>query len=321
MTATREPGSWLVLGTMTFGAQVGLDDARAMLDRCLDADVTAIDTANVYAGGAAEEVLGEVIAGRRADVSIATKVGLPTDEAKGEPLLSPDVIRRCLDASLRRLGTDHIDVYYLHQPDRSTPIAETLAAVDEQVRAGKVGRVGVSNYAAWQLADLDACAVANGFARPEVSQILYNLLARRVEAEYLEFSAVHGLTNIAYNPLAGGLLTGKHAAGRAPEGDGRFGGSALGPQYRDRYWHDAAFSAVAELAELARSAGLTQVELAYRWLRARPGVDAVLIGASSPTQLDANLAAAAGPDLTPDVLEACDAVWARLSGPAPHYNR
>jgi aryl-alcohol dehydrogenase-like predicted oxidoreductase len=311
----------LVLGTMTFGAQVDLDAARAMLDRCAEAGVTAVDTANVYAGGASETIVGELLKDRRDQFTVATKVGIPAAESGGEPPLSPAAIRRCAEASLRRLGTDHVDLYYLHQPDRGTPVADTLAAVDELVRAGKVLRVGVSNYAAWQLADLDACAAAGGLARPAVSQILYNVLGRRAEREYAEFAAVHGLSTIAYNPLAGGLLTGKHAPGRAPAAGGRFGASALGPQYRDRYWNDPMFAAVATLSRIAGTAGLTLVELAYRWLRAQPMTDAVLIGASSLAQLEANLAAADGPDLPPDVAAACDEVWLGLDGPAPAYNR
>jgi aryl-alcohol dehydrogenase-like predicted oxidoreductase len=313
-------GSALVLGTMTFGAQVDADAAREMVDRCLAAGVVAIDTANVYAGGASEEIVGQVIRGRRDDVVLATKVGLPTDEAEGDPPLSPAAIRRCIEHSLRRLGTDHVDLYYLHAPDRRTPIADTLATMDELVRAGKVRRVGTSNYAAWQLADIDACAAARGFVRPTVSQILYNLLGRRVEDEYVEFAATHDIANVAYNPLAGGLLTGKHAANDVPDG-GRFGTSALGPQYRQRYWHDATFAAVEALAGIAARAGLTLVELAYRWLRSRPGADAIVLGASSVGQLTANLAAATGPDLSAEVLSACDDVWSRLRGPAPDYNR
>jgi aryl-alcohol dehydrogenase-like predicted oxidoreductase len=313
-------GSALVLGTMTFGAQVDAAAAREMVDRCLAAGVVAIDTANVYAGGASERIVGQVIRGRRDDVVLATKVGLPTDEAEGDPPLSPSAIRRCLEHSLRRLGTDHVDLYYLHAPDRRTPIADTLATMDELVRAGKVRRVGTSNYAAWQLADIDACAATHGLVRPTVSQILYNLLGRRVEDEYVEFAATHDIANVAYNPLAGGLLTGKHAANDVP-GDGRFGASALGPQYRQRYWHDATFAAVEVLAGIAAGAGLTLVELAYRWLRSRPGADATVLGASSVGQLTANLAAATGPDLPPDVLSACDDVWSRLRGPAPDYNR
>jgi aryl-alcohol dehydrogenase-like predicted oxidoreductase len=317
---TDAVGSPLVLGTMTFGAQVDAPAARAMLDRCLAAGVVAVDTANVYAGGASEAIVGDLIRGRRAEIVLATKVGLPTGDARGDPPLSPAAIGRCLDASLRRLGTDHVDLYYLHAPDRATPIADTLAAMTELVRAGKVRRVGVSNYAAWQLADIDACAAAHGFVRPTVSQVLYNLLGRRVEDEYVEYAATHGIANVAYNPLAGGLLTGKHTRRSVPDG-GRFGTSGLGPQYRQRYWHDATFTAVSALAGIAADAGLTLVELAYRWLRSRQAVAAMVLGASSPAQLAANLAAATGPDLGADVLAACDDVWARLRGPAPDYNR
>jgi aryl-alcohol dehydrogenase-like predicted oxidoreductase len=305
---------------MTFGTQVDLAAAAAMLEACLAAGVTAIDTANVYGGGAAERIVGQLIKGRRDTVSVATKVGLPTDEAGGDAPLSAAAMGRCVEASLRRLGTDHVDLYYLHAPDRRTPIQETLAAVDALVRAGKVVQIGVSNYAAWQLADIDACATAHGLARPAAAQILYNLLSRRVEQEYNEFAATHRLPSIAYNPLAGGLLTGKHP-GAGPGAAGRFGSAALGAQYRDRYWHDSLFTAVAALGDIARSAGLTLVELAYRWLRSRPQVDAVVIGASSLSQLEANLAAAAGPDLSPDVAAGCDEIWARLNGPAPAYNR
>jgi aryl-alcohol dehydrogenase-like predicted oxidoreductase len=311
----------LVLGTMTFGAQVDLDTARAMLDRCAEAGVTAVDTANVYADGASERIVGELIKGRREAFTIATKVGIPSADAGGDPPLSPAAIRKCAEASLRRLGTDYVDLYYLHQPDRRTPVADTLAAVDELVRAGTVLRVGVSNYAAWQLSDLDACAAANGFARPTVSQVLYNMVSRRAEREYTEFAAVHGLSTIAYNPLAGGLLTGKHAARTTPAAEGRFGASGLGPQYRDRYWNDAMFAAIGALAVLASEAGLTLVELAFRWLRAQPVADGVLVGASSLSQLEANLAAAAGPELPSDVAAACDEVWRGLDGPAPAYNR
>jgi aryl-alcohol dehydrogenase-like predicted oxidoreductase len=311
----------LVLGTMTFGAQADLDTARAMLDACAEAGITAVDTANVYAGGASESIVGQLVKGRRDAFTLATKVGIPGAESGADAPLSPAAIRRCAEASLRRLGTDYVDLYYLHQPDRGTPVADTLAAVDELVRAGKVLRVGVSNYAAWQLADLDACAAASGLVRPAVSQVLYNVVSRRAEQEYAEFAAVHGLSTIAYNPLAGGLLTGKHAARQAPAGEGRFGASALGPQYRDRYWNDPMFAAVGALSEIARAAGLTLVELAYRWLRAQPLADAVLLGASSLSQLEANIAAAAGPDLEPDVTAACEEVWRGLDGPAPAYNR
>jgi aryl-alcohol dehydrogenase-like predicted oxidoreductase len=321
MTAADLVGGPLVLGTMTFGAQVDPAAAAVMLDRCLDAGITAVDTANVYAGGRSEEILGELLAGRRDRVVLASKVGLPTDEAGDDPPLSPAAVRRCLDASLRRLRADHLDVYYLHAPDRRTPVADTLAALDDAVRAGKVRRIGVSNYAAWQLADLIATAAAAGLARPVVSQVLHNLLGRRIETEYVECAAAHDVLSVAYNPLAGGLLTGKHDRTAAPAGPGRFGGSALGPQYRDRYWHDATFAAVADLAGIAGGAGLTLVELAYRWLRDHPATGAVVLGASNPAQLDANLAAAAGPALGADVRAACDEVWARLRGPAPDYNR
>lgn len=311
--------SRLVLGTMTFGGQVDAATATAMVARCRDAGVTMFDTANSYNAGVSEEMLGAAVRPFRNEVLLASKVFNPTGDGADDRGLSRAAVDKALDATLRRLGTDHLDLYYLHAPDRSVPLEETLASMADAVAAGKVRFVGMSNYAAWQLAEARCLAQRHGWPPVHVSQPMYNLLARRVEDEYAEFSERYRMHDIVYNPLAGGLLTGKHTDPGRPQ-PGRFG-SELGEMYRGRYWNAVQFEAVAALREIAEQAGLTLVELAFRWLLGRPLVDAVLLGASSLEQLEANLAAADGPPLTSDVLAACDDVWVRLRGAAPAYNR
>lgn len=310
----------LVLGTMTFGDTADAATSRAMVDTALDAGISWLDTANGYAGTRTETILGEVLAGRRDRVSLATKAGIYPGDAGGEPLLSRKGIRSSLEASLRRLDTDHVDLFYLHQPDRSVSVEETAEALADIVSAGLAKAVGVSNFAAWQIADLAAACDRVGAPRPVVAQQLYNLVARRVEDEYAEFATTHGLATIVYNPLGGGLLTGRHSFDDAP-GEGRFGSSALSSMYRERYWNRSLFEAVDALSTIAADAGLGLPELALRWLLSRPLVNAVLLGGSKPDQLRANIAAAARGPLSPDVIAACDEVGATLAGPMPAYNR
>jgi aryl-alcohol dehydrogenase-like predicted oxidoreductase len=309
--------SRLVLGTMNIGDTVDAATAARMLDAAAEAGITMLDTANGYAGSRCEEILGELRLGR---FSIATKVGIPHPDAGGAPPLSAKAIHACLKGSLSRLGLDRVDVYYLHQPDRATPFAETLAAIAELVESGTVGTLGVSNFAAWQIAELRRVAAETGAPPPVFSQPLYNLLARRIEEEYVEFSAQAGLFDIVYNPLGGGLLTGRHRLDALPS-DGRFGSSKLATMYRDRYWNPVLFDAVARLGAIANQAGLPLPELALRWLLTRETVGAVLVGASSVDQLQRNIAAAERGALDADLLARCDEVWADLRGPVPAYNR
>ncbi|MFC4012613.1 aldo/keto reductase [Nonomuraea purpurea] len=305
---TPEP----VLGTMTFGDTVDAETAGLMLDHALEAGVTGVDTANGYAGGAAEEILGTLLRGRRDRVVLATKAGIPHPDAGGHAPLSPAGLRACLEGSLRRLGVEHVDLFYLHQPDRATPLEDTLATVAELIAEGKIGSLGVSNYAAWQIAGITP--------RPVVAQQLYNLLARRIEDEYAEFALTTGLRTMVYNPLGGGLLTGRHRFDQAPD-KGRFGDSRLAAMYRERYWDAELFKAVETLDAIAAGAGIPLAELSLRWLTGKPVVDAVLIGASGLGHLRANLAALAAGPLPDDVAAACDAVGDGLRGPMPRYNR
>ncbi|MGP4032872.1 aldo/keto reductase [Pseudarthrobacter sp. 1C304] len=325
MSGTRVAGldlpvSQLALGTMTFGDTATAETAEAMLAAALDAGITVVDTANGYAGGASEEILAKLLPAHRDRVILASKAGMPHADAGENSPLSAEGLRLSVEGSLRRLATDRIELFYLHQPDREAPLAETLEAVGQLIRDGKIRAWGVSNFAAWQIGELNAAADAAGVARPVVAQQLYNLLATRIEDEYLEFAQHTGLLTMVYNPLGGGLLTGKHSFTEAPS-VGRFGNSRLAEMYKQRYWDPRLFEAVRQLSGIADGAGLPLPELSFRWLLSKPGVGSVLLGGSKVEQLQANIAAAAKGPLSTDVVAACDAVAAEIRGPMPKYNR
>jgi aryl-alcohol dehydrogenase-like predicted oxidoreductase len=227
-------------------------------------------------------------------------------------------MRKAIDASLERLRTDYVDLYYLHQPDYATPIEETLETMEELVRAGKVRFPAISNYAAWQIAEILWICEKRGFHPYFISQPMYNMIARGIEDEYLPFCRRFGVAVVPYNPLAGGFLTGKHSRQSGPTPGTRFDANKL---YQDRYWHQDDFAAVEELSTIAQEAGKTLVELALQWLLSQTAVDSVILGASRVEQLQENLKAADGPRLDQSVLDRCDAVWKRLRGVTPKYNR
>ena len=207
--------SRVCLGTMTFGSQVTEAEAARMVDFALERGVNFIDTANVYNGGLSEEITGRILGARRSQIVLATKVrgnmGAGEDAYGG---LSREAIFRAVDDSLKRLGTDYIDIYYLHQPDASVDIYETIRAMNELVAAGKVRWIGTSNYAAWQMAEMAEISENLEFQAPKVAQPMYNALARGIEQEYLACTQRYNVTNVCYNPLAGGLLSGKHSLER-----------------------------------------------------------------------------------------------------------
>ncbi len=305
-------------GTMTFGSQTDQTVAGRLIDLCLDAGVNFIDTANVYNKGLSETIVGNLLKGRRDRVVLATKVRGKMGDSPDESGLSRAAIHKAIDRSLERLQTDYVDLYYLHQPDYDVPVEETLAAMDELVKAGKVRCPAVSNYAAWQVAEIHCISNESGYKPPFISQPMYNLLARAIEDEYLPFCRRYGVAVVPYNPLAGGLLTGKQSPAGNPVAGSRFDGNKM---YLDRYWHDDDFAAVEELKAVARDAGKTLVELALQWVLSREQVDSVILGASRLEQLEENLKACEGPRLSSDVLEKCDDVWRRLRGVTPKYNR
>jgi aryl-alcohol dehydrogenase-like predicted oxidoreductase len=303
---------------MTFGAQTDEATAQRIMDCCLDAGINFIDTANVYNGGAAETIVGKTLRGRRDKVIMASKVRGKMGGAPDEIGLSRTAIRKAIDASLTRLGTDYLDLYYLHMPDYDTPIEETLETMEELVRAGKLRFPAVSNYAAWQVAEILWICEKRGYHPYFISQPMYNLIARGIEDEYLPFCQRFGVAVVPYNPLAGGLLTGKHSRQGGPTPGTRFDGNKM---YQARYWLDDDFAAVEELRSIAAEAGKTLVELALQWLLTQPAVDSIILGASRLEQLQENLKAAESARLDKSVLERCDAVWKRLRGVTPKYNR
>jgi aryl-alcohol dehydrogenase-like predicted oxidoreductase len=305
-------------GTMTFGSQADEAAAGTMIDRCLDAGINFIDTANIYNKGVSETIVGKLLKRRRDKVVLATKVRGKMGDGPDESGLSRAAIRKAIDSSLDRLQTDYVDLYYLHQPDYDVPIEETLAAMDELVKAGKVRYPAISNYAAWQVAEIHCISQKNGYKPPFISQPMYNLLARAIEDEYLPFCKRYGVAVVPYNPLAGGLLTGKQTRESKPVAGSRFDGNKM---YLDRYWHNDDFAAVEALKSVARDAGKTLVELALQWVLSQDQVDSVILGASRLEQLEENLKVCEGPCLAGDVLAKCDDVWGRLRGVTPKYNR
>ncbi|MDW8352888.1 MAG: aldo/keto reductase, partial [Bryobacterales bacterium] len=226
-------------------------------------------------------------------------------------------IFRAIEDSLRRLGTDYVDIYYLHQPDYDVPLEETLEAMEELVRQGKVRWPGSSNYASWQVVRMLWLAQTHGWRPAWVTQPMYNLLARGIEQEYLPMAREFGVSTIVYNPLAGGLLTGKHRP-EAPLPGTRFDGN---PLYLDRYWHPAYFDAVDKLKRIAAEAGRSLVSLALNWLLHHTAADVIILGASRLEQLEQNLAALEDGPLADEAVAACDRVWDGLRGVTPKYNR
>jgi aryl-alcohol dehydrogenase (NADP+) len=294
---TGLPVSRLCLGTMTFGLQCDEAESFAILDAAASAGITFLDTADVYPLGGTgaevgrtEEIVGRWLQGRRDDFIVATKCVGVMSSRRWDRGASRKHIKEAVDASLRRLGIDHIDLYQLHSFDTETPIEESLAALDDVVRQGKVGYLGCSNFAAWQLALAVGRSEARGLARFDCIQPRYNLLYRRNELELFPLCQQEGIGVIPYNPIAGGLLSGKHRPGTATEGTRFTLGSAAG-RYQDRYWHDREFETVEGLKHLAEEAGMPLVTMAVAWCLAQPAITSPIIGASRPDQLQASVAA------------------------------
>ena len=309
--------SRISLGSMTFGSQVDEGEATAIVDHCLQAGINFFDTANVYNKGESEKILGKALKGRRHQVVLATKAGLKMGTEPDDAGLSRPAIRKAIDESLKRLGTDYVDLYYLHAPDWSTRIEETLETLNALTVEGKIRYPATSNYASWQVMQMLWHCENRSYAPPTVSQQMYNVLARGIEQEYMSFCSEYAIAVIAYNPLAGGLLAGKHSLEIPPPQGTRFDRNEL---YQKRYWHAPYFGAIARLKDIAQRAGLTMPSLAFRWLLGRP-VDSILLGVSSIVQLEQDISACQGPALGLEVFEACDAVWEELRGVTPKYNR
>jgi aryl-alcohol dehydrogenase (NADP+) len=310
----------ICLGTMTFGMQTDEKTACEIMDRALDGGVDFFDTADVYPlggglerAGETEAILGRWLAARgvRSKIFLATKCRGPMSPDPNDQGLSRYHVQRAVEASLRRLRTDVIDLYQTHAFDPDVPIDETLRALDDLVRAGKVRYVGCSNYPTWRLAEAERVARALGVARYESIQPRYNLLYREIETELLPYARANGLGVIVYNPIAGGLLSGKYRPGERPREGTRFSLPGAGRIYQHRYWDDVQLAACEGLAKEAEARGLALASVAVAWALAQPGVTSAIIGASRPDQLDATLAGATLA-LDPDLAKLCDEVWWRL---------
>jgi len=291
--------SRLCLGTMTFGLQSDEDTAFAILDRAAEGGIDFLDSSDAYplggdlsSRGVTEEILGRWLRGKRDRFIVATKCFVPTGPAPFDAGNSRKHIMAAVDASLRRLQTDYIDLYQLHGYDQNTPVDETLGALDDLVHQGKIRYTGCSNFLTYQLVRAVGRSETLGLARLDCVQPRYNLLFRQIEREMLPFCAEEGVGVIPYNPIAGGLLSGKHSSSGPPPEGSRFTLGTAGPMYQQRYWHQREFGTVDELGQLAKQAGVSLVTLAIAWVLANPAITAPIIGASRPDQLDASLAAA-----------------------------
>jgi aryl-alcohol dehydrogenase-like predicted oxidoreductase len=309
--------SALSLGTMMFGGQTNERDSIAIMDYAYENGVNFWDTANIYNQGESERIVGKALKDRRERIFLATKVSGKMGENPFDRGLSRRNIVHSVDASLKRLDTDYIDLYYMHMPDYETEIEESLEAFTNLVRQGKIRYVGVSNYAAWQIADMLAICDKRGYIAPVITQNVYNAITRGAENELVPFLQKHKLGMAAYNPIAGGFLAGKHKPGKPAENT-RFANNSM---YYDRYWSDENFAAVEKLAEIARNAGLSILQLAMRWCVSRPGVISIISGVSRLEQLIQNIASLDGDELCQETLRACDEVWRSLAGARFAYNR
>lgn len=309
----------LALGAMNFGKRTDEAESKRILARALELGVRHIDTANAYTDGSSERIVGQALrSGPRSGtdaVTVATKCGFGR-MAGGKPEgLSRARLLAAIDESLERMGLPYVDVYYLHVPDHATPIEETLDAVAELLEQRKIRAWGISNYAAWQV--LEMIHLRPSMPKPVIAQHLYNALIRELDVEWFPFARRYGIETTIYNPLAGGLLTGKHARDGSTQRGSRFDKNKL---YLGRYFTSAMFDRVEQLSALAKESGLTLLELAYAWAAGAPGVDSILLGPASVQQLEQGVAACRI-ELAADLRAKIDALHRDWSGTDAHYVR
>jgi 1-deoxyxylulose-5-phosphate synthase len=291
--------SRLCLGTMTFGLQCDEPTSFAIMDAAAAAGITFLDSADVYPlggtvdiAGRTEEIVGKWLRGKRDRYIVATKCSGRMGPAAWQQGTSRKHVLEAIDASLKRLGTDYVDLYQVHHHDALTPTDETLEAFDAVVRSGKARYIGCSNYQAYRVARALGRSEALGLAKFASVQPRYNLLFRQIERELLPLCEEEKLAVMPYNPLAGGLLTGKHKRDAPPPAGGRFTLGTAGGMYAERYWKEREFDAIEALGALAKKNGIELATLAVAWVLAHPAVTSALVGASKPEQLRASVAAA-----------------------------
>ena len=304
--------SRLCLGTMVFGAQCDEKASVAVLDEAAHLGFTFLDAADVYpvppdpqTAGRTEEILGRWLKGKRGRFVVASKFNGAMGPGANDRGGSRKHILEACEASLRRLQTDTIDVYYMHHFDETVPLDETLEALDRLVESGKVHYAGVSNYQAWQLGLAQALVAERRLARISVLQPRYNLLYRQPERDLLPLAVASGMAVMPYNPLGAGMLTGKYRRGQPPPPESRFGWGDYGLMYQGRYWSDEMFAVVEGLVAVAQQEGMTPAQTALAWMLANDAVTAPIVGASRPEQLRDSVRALER-KLSPDALKQLD---------------
>lgn len=288
--------SKLCFGTMSFGGDADEPTSAAMFHRCRDAGINFFDCANTYAGGKSEEILGRLIADCREEVVITSKVYFPSGKGENRSGASRRNIMLAVEASLKRLNTDFLDIYFIHHFDEATPLDETLRALDDLVHQGKVIYTGASNFAAWQVMKALGISAREGLTSFACLQPMYNLVKRQAEVEILPMATSEGLGVIAYSPLGGGLLTGKYGRDRRPD-QGRL---ISNPMYQVRYSDQWMYDAASQFTEFALEGGYDPAGLAVAWVAAHPAMTAPIIGARNLKQLEGSLKALEI-DMTPDL--------------------
>ena len=296
------------LGCNNFGMRLGVEETRAVVHRAIDKGITLFDTADMYGGrGGSEEQLGQILGDRRKDIVLATKFGMAMSDDGTKIGAARRYIMNAVEDSLRRLQTDHIDLYQLHQPDPRTPLDETLRAMDDLVTQGKVRYIGCSNLPAWQVADSQWISSTGGFSRFVSCQDEYNILNRDIEKELLPAMEAHGCGLLPYFPLASGMLTGKYKRDAMPDG-ARLTDM---PKFANRtYVTEQNFDIVEKLEAFAKERGHSLLEMAFSWMASRPTTASVIAGATKPEQIDANVEAC-GWAMTADEIATVDEISAK----------
>jgi aryl-alcohol dehydrogenase-like predicted oxidoreductase len=297
--------SQICFGTMTFGGDTDEKVSAELYQTCREAGINFFDCANIYVGGRSEEILGELMRDHRDEVVIATKAYFSMGEDINAGGSSRRHLMQSIEASLRRLGTDYIDLFYLHRFDETTPLEESLRALDDLIRQGKIHYLGASNFAAWQVEKGLGLSLAYDWARFECIQPMYNLVKRQAEVELLPMAATEGLSAFPYNPMGGGLLTGKYGVDKKPK-QGRLVENEI---YSERYSGEAIYAIAEEFTELANRYGYHPAALAVAWVGAHPAVTAPIIGARTLDQLKSSLMAIE--------IDMTDELWAEISALSP----
>jgi len=300
------------IGCNNFGMRIDADATKAVVDAALEHGINFFDTADVYGGrGKSEEFLGAAIGPRRDEVVIATKFAAPMSDDEADRGGKPDYVKRAVEASLKRLGTDRIDLYQMHGPDPSTPIEDTLSALNELVEAGKVLEIGNSNFNGGQIDEAQKVSGSKGWARFVSAQNNYSLLERRMEPDVTDACDRNGLTILPYFPLASGLLTGKYKRGEdLPEGTRLAAMAQAMPDRIERALSDENFDKVEKLQAFASELGHTLLELAFSWLSSQERIASVIAGATKPEQVASNVSAVSW-TLTPDEMAEVDTITKR----------